>query len=313
MRVFFFNEYDYLSQIRIRLQFEEGVILAKLFTNNKIWYLHTSIRLNKILNLPFKKYWYKKYFDVKNKEDIDYVYFSEYVSPAYDKNYLNYLRKNYPKAKLVFNLSNPINDENHKYVHSLLKEFDHVISFDDKDVMNYGFTYYNGLYEPDLSIKKNENSCDIFFAGRGKNRLDFVHAIYQHLSRNNIKCEFYLYDVPLEKQLENTNIHYNTWLPYNILLQRVANSNVVLEILQDNQSGFSMRTCEALSYKKRLITNNSDIIKQPFYDPKYIRVVNSIDDFDISSIKSEYTPEYKEFDLSTKRFIAFLDNLCKTM
>jgi hypothetical protein len=310
MRVFFLTEYDYQKQIRKSLNQMNDVILAKTFPNNKFWYYHTSIKVNHMLNLPFKNVWYNKYFQIENCEDVQYIYFSEYVSPAYDKTYLKFLKRRFPHAKLVFALSNPINKENTLYVKSILDSFDFVTSFDEDDVKKHGFVYFNGLYEPDPNINPTQRKSDIFFAGRGKSRLNYIHELYIFLSSQNIKCDFYLFDVPFEKQLKNSDIHYNEWLPYPQLLQHVVNTNVVLEILQDAQTGYSMRTCEAITYKKRLVTNNVDLIKQPFFNPKYMKILSSVCDFDSSFIKNSDEPLYYDADFSVNRFVAFLDQLC---
>jgi len=112
-----------------------------------------------------------------------------------------------------------------------------------------------------------------------------------------------------EKQLTGTGIHYNCWLNYKQVLQRVADTKCVLEILQGEQHGFTIRTCEAVTYKKRLITNNQFLKKQPFYDPRFMCVIKKASDIPVDFISDAAEAVVTGADFSTERFIKFLETL----
>lgn len=309
MKILFLPEYDYWDAVRFRLERTEGVLLAETFSKNKLWYYHNSIRLNSYVPLPLKRIWYPEYFKVKNPENVKLILFFEYVAPAYDKQYLRYLRKKYPNAVLAFYIVNPINHENRRYLERILPLYDKVISFDEKEAAKNGFLYFNGLYERDDAIRESGDKSDVFFVGKGKDRLDMIHDIYRYLTARNIKCEFYVNNVEKEKQLTGTGIHYNCWLNYKQVLQRVADTKCVLEILQGEQHGFTIRTCEAVTYKKRLITNNQFLKKQPFYDPRFMCVIKKASDIPVDFISDAAEAVVTGADFSTERFIKFLETL----
>ena len=53
-------------------------------------------------------------------------------------------------------------------------------------------------------------------------------------------------------------------------------------MLQDNQSGQTVRSLEAAFFQKKLITNNSSIKYTPLYDPDRIFLIGEDDPEDIS-------------------------------
>lgn len=309
LKILFLPEYDYWDAVRSKLERKEGILLAETFSKNKLWYYHTSIRLNSYVPLPLKRIWYPEYFQVNKPESVELILFFEYVASAYDKKYLKYLRKKYPNAKLAFFIVNPINHENRRYLEKILPLYDKVITFDEKEAGKNGFLYFNGLYERDETIRESANKSDVFFVGRGKDRLDIIHEIYKELTARNIKCDFYVNNVEKEKQLQGTDIHYNSWLNYRQVLQHVVDTKCVLEILQGEQHGFTMRTCEAIIYKRRLITNNQSLKEQPFYDPRFMCIIEKASDIPDDFLSDTKEVEVSGADFSVERFINFLETI----
>ena len=68
------------------------------------------------------------------------------------------------------------------------------------------------------------------------------------------------------------------WMDYKEVIDIVKQSNCILEVVQEGQNGITLRTMEAVCYGKKLLTNNKNIVKYPFYDSKYISVFEDIDD-----------------------------------
>lgn len=60
----------------------------------------------------------------------------------------------------------------------------------------------------------------------------------------------------------------------------IQNSEIVLDILSKGkyaQKGLSFRVYEAMSYQKKMITNNIDIVNYDFYNPKNIFVIEDVE------------------------------------
>lgn len=56
-------------------------------------------------------------------------------------------------------------------------------------------------------------------------------------------------------------------------LDVLKESKVICEFVQDGQIGLTIRTLEALFFHKKLITTNSSIINEDFYNPKNILII----------------------------------------
>ncbi|MBP8794066.1 MAG: hypothetical protein KBH29_12885, partial [Lutibacter sp.] len=70
-------------------------------------------------------------------------------------------------------------------------------------------------------------------------------------------------------------------------------SNVMLDVCREDQSGLSFRIFESMMYRKKLITNNSDVRNYDFYNPNNILIVNK----DASNIyKDFFETAYQEIE-----------------
>ena len=88
-------------------------------------------------------------------------------------------------------------------------------------------------------------------------------------------------------------IHYYIgWKSYEEVLGGVLRSKVILEILQEGQSGPSLRYYEAVCYNKKLLSNNPNIVHFPYYDSRYMRYFSSPEDIDIAWITEDCDVDY---------------------
>lgn len=82
------------------------------------------------------------------------------------------------------------------------------------------------------------------------------------------------------------------WIPYEQVLASVLNTNVIIEVLQENQEGPSLRYYEAVCYNKKLLSNNRNLSDLPFYDPRYMKYFDKYEDIDIEWVKSREKINY---------------------
>ena len=54
-----------------------------------------------------------------------------------------------------------------------------------------------------------------------------------------------------------------------------------------------MRFYEALFYNKYLITNNVSAKEHPYFDDRYMQVIKSVEDIEVSKIKPEEVVDYQ--------------------
>ena len=87
---------------------------------------------------------------------------------------------------------------------------------------------------------------------------------------------------------------YNEMMKYEEVLRRIQQADILVDAIQGNSTGLTIKTCEAVVYNKKLITTNKEIIKYPFYDSKYICVVDSADDISDSFLYENRDVKFSE-------------------
>jgi hypothetical protein len=70
-------------------------------------------------------------------------------------------------------------------------------------------------------------------------------------------------------------------------------TNCILEVVQNNQAAVTLRTLEAIYYGKKLLTNNKNIKKYSFYNPKYIQVFSDVNEIDFDFVKKKIDVRYE--------------------
>lgn len=85
---------------------------------------------------------------------------------------------------------------------------------------------------------------------------------------------------------------YEESIAYKNVLKKVANSNCIIEFLQKDQNSQSLRFYEAVVLNKKLLTNNKNITKLPFYNEKYMKIFDKSYQIDFDWIKKRETIDY---------------------
>lgn len=141
-----------------------------------------------------------------------------------------------------------------------------ISTFDRDDAIKYEITYKDQFIRKKDIPHTSIASYDYYFLGFPKGRIDTLRLITNKLS--NIgkvgKCI-----VPESKEQQIT---------YEENIKYVCQSHCIVEILQDGQTGITLRALEALIYHKKLITNSKDIVNYEFYNPKNIFIWDNQDE-----------------------------------
>lgn len=273
------------------------------------------------ISLPFKRVWNKYYFidTFKTKRPLCFVFFNSWI--RIDVGLPLYLRKKYPRCKLVWMNQDLIKVQTYAYsnktfdVEKIKCEFDLCLSFDKGDCLTYGFTYHPLVFSEIKYRKDTEIKSDVYFLGRAKNRLDDIVDVYYYLTHKGLKCDFYIVGVNKEKQKAPDSIHYIESMDYQTNLKMILESKCLLEVMQESGTGFTQRGCEAVCLGKKLLTNNQFIIEEPFYNSKYISTFRSTDDMDeefVDNIRSNEMVDYHYKDrMSPIELLEFIENHLK--
>lgn len=285
--------------------------------NNKFLYyfyhLHFSFNIKRKLNLPFKRFWRKYYSLEQIKIDPNEEYcivFNDVALGRYDENYLNKFTK-LNNVHLVLMLVNTM-ERMKPIIGSHLKYFDSIYTFDQNDSKKFQFIYYPTMYSKiNYELSDNKKS-DAFFVGVAKKRLPLLKSIFRKLNESGVNCRFYISKVR-KSQTANDGIIYNNWLSYEDVLQYVIGSNCIIEVLDQNQVGGTLRMFEAICYNKKILTNNQLIKESKYYNPNFMQIFESVDDINPNFITSDIKVDYKyDNTFSPINFIKELESKFKT-
>ena len=164
-----------------------------------------------------------------------------------------------------------------KYIISF---FDRILSFDKVDVKKYGFEFCtNYIFDQSEPIKNH----DFLFFNISSHDDDYRFYKLVEMAKY-IKAHDWSYNF-ISVDIKNKNIKNNLLtirkdiIPVQSIKEQLLKSKILVEFQRENQIGLSFRVFEALGYRKKLITTNTDIVNYDFYNPQNILVLdpNNID------------------------------------
>lgn len=196
---------------------------------------------------------------------------------VYDKLVTRYIKKKNRNSKVILYLWNSITQEKLKFLQD--KNIDEVWTFDIEDSKKYNLPYNQQFYTNEIKLSNNKYIYDALFLGRPKERKNEILNIKKQLENNKLKTKIII----IEKQKDYVN--------YEEYLDILSKSKTVIDITNNNQTGLTLRPLEALFLKRKLITNNTDIVNYNFYNPDNIFIIG-IDDN--SKLKEFIDKPYKE-------------------
>ena len=160
------------------------------------------------------------------------------------------------------------------------KYFNQIYSFDKKDCQDNEFIYRPTFYSKRLEkLEKNKIKYEISFVGAYSIKRNFY--LKNIIDKNFTNKFIYLY-MDLKKYLKDYifNLNYKvkdinffkiSKEKYNLIMSQ---SEIVIDLLQFNQTGVTQRTLDALYLNKKIITNNEYIKNYDFYNSNNILIIN---------------------------------------
>ena len=210
-------------------------------------------------------------------------------------------RKLNPKLEISLYLINSIN------AHSLvmrnvkpkinLFRWNNVYTFDPEDAKQFGYKYlgFNYYSKPVGRLDVTEMNNVYFVGGLKGGRDELVYSVYKYLKTNGIKTmyDINVMDSKVEKIVDSNINYFNTWIPYSYVINKILKSKCILEIMQQGQYGATLRYFEAVTMNKKLLTNNPNIVNFPFYNPKWMKIFNVLEDIDLNWLASDENVDYQ--------------------
>ncbi len=280
------------------------------FIQTQMIRIHFSYKINRFIKIPFKRIWFKKLAENISKEkDSDIlliVYDRSFLS--LNEQFINYLRKRFTKIKIVYLFTNIVKysgAQEFNFVEKLNRVYDLVYAFDPDDAIKYNFQYSPLIYSMN-DVKHEDTKQQVFYVGKAKDRLEMILKCYEKFNEIGIDTNFSIFGVSDNEKKYDENIKYNKYISYDECLKHINESSCLLDIIQGDSAGYTIKTCEAIYYDKLLITTNKNIVNEPFYDSRYILVIDNAEDikkdfFDNKKVV-KYSKEAKDY-FSAKTFM----------
>lgn len=194
-------------------------------------------------------------------------------------------------CKLIYYFVNTINDSPEK-----LSDRWEIWSFDKNDCIKYGVKYNPAPYCK-MEIPPQNILYDAVFVGLNKGREALLGMLSDSMEKQGL--------IPFFKIVENKEQR----LSYEEVLLLNAQSRSIVEVLQNGQTGVTLRTMESLFYHQKLITNNKNIKQYKIYNAYNIFVLGEDDMADLTGFLStpyqqaeSHLENLYTFDMWAERF-----------
>lgn len=251
-----------------------GVAIETYF-KKKSFYQRIIGRIDRKLNTFFSYFFWNEW--KRKLNSIDTVILNSHV---YSIPIVRYINKKFPSIRIIVWYSNPVSKDTPIRFY---KELDcEIWSFDKDDCQKYHLRSNNQFIDHEMfNNLSNEIKYDLSFVGLDKGRLRQLLDLKCKFNEKNIST--YLYIVNSNKN-SSDSYDYEDRISYKELLNIEANSRALLDIVQPEQKGQTLRPIEALFFKKKIITNNYSILEADFYSHKNVFILgkdnsNNIEEF----------------------------------
>lgn len=180
--------------------------------------------------------------------------------------------------------------------HLLDGVFDEIFSFDKVDVATYGFSEINNYIYFDTPKTASQLKQNFIYIGSIDNRLDYLNQFAEHLKKQHQSFLFYAIGkkafINKLKQLflgKNKNIIFQKKrFSQQETLKMYAESETIVDLVRDNQTGLSFRIFEALGLQKKIITNNFSIQNYDFYTSNNVYLIDENKQFQSNVYTTSY-------------------------
>ncbi|MDQ5930159.1 MAG: hypothetical protein QG594_1946 [Bacteroidota bacterium] len=156
--------------------------------------------------------------------------------------------------------------------------FDEIYSFDKNDIKQYNFKESSNYIYFKQKYALPKPTIDFIYLGSIDNRIAILNKMAKIFNKTNKKYQLYaigkkaiVYKIKQFLLRKNKNIFFKTKkISQETALDLYKQSNIIIDIVRENQIGLSFRIFEAMALGKKIITNNHNIALYNFYNPNNI-------------------------------------------
>lgn len=180
-----------------------------------------------------------------------------------------------------------------------------IFSFDEYDAKRFGFSFCDQFYS--RIIRRTKSIIHgVYFIGNSKGRLNKILAFSEFFLSHGIQSSINVGNLS-RSEMKNlnsnnaVNVLFRT-LKYPETLKEMMKYDVILDIACDGQHGPSLRYYEAVVYNRKLISTNKEICKMRFYNPEFMKIVETPDQIDLAWLNGGGTSIMAMMDHSPRFF-----------
>lgn len=182
------------------------------------------------------------------------------------------LDKNYPcNAHILLRNSVRSNPRTVDYINKFKQQNYTVWSFDGFDCNQYNLKRYKQMIRSYPEFNSTPTVFDFSFVGRDKGREYFLEKL-----KTDLESKGFTMNINIRGKSKKDSICYKEYL------SELCQANCIVDIVQDQQSGLTLRPLEAMIYKRKLITNNDSVRESSFYHPNNVFMLT--DNYDLENI-----------------------------
>ena len=232
-----------------------------------------------ILNMPFKSWFYGKWKSYKDYKTI--IIFDALMR----EDLFQILKNNNPDARFIVYKWNPGTTQ--PWLDKMKNKGIEVYSFDISDCEKYPEIKFNQQFYPMFKTQTDIGSAiketqDFYFCGYNKNRFPLFKKLVNQFNKKDLSYKIIVREwsqYGIKKRSKTIDGIQMVWkeTTYEKILHDILKSKCLIDIVQKNQKGLTIRVMEALAYRKKILTNNSKLKKEPFYHPSNIFIIDEDD------------------------------------
>ena len=254
-----------------------------------------SKKVNKHCKILGKSFWFRtiiRQCHFPNKLPLVFIFNQSW----HDVSFIIWLQKKYPEIIRILFLDDTIDfcvrNMPHFALSSLKKEYNLILSYNPLDSVRYDLlqtrVYFSRI---PLAMLERREKVKLVFVGYAKDRLPLVLSIYDKI-KQKVSCNFIIVGSH-ECYFQGDGLCFiKKEMPYLAYLSYEVASDCILEVIKGDTQGCTYRVWEAVYYNKKLLTNWKGIFTFPYYNPKYMRYFETVEDIDINFLCSEETVDY---------------------
>ena len=222
------------------------------------------------------------------------------------KDYLNWLKKECPNAKINFTYNNLVTKAKH-LMPSQIPEGIRVWTYDCADADKYSINLYSTHPYCTAYLRPlEEPAYDVFFVGRDKGRAEFLLGLERDMKALGLKTDFV---IAKDGLLSHNKPYYSKELSYQDMIDHLVRSRAVLNVVMPGQKGITLRDIESVFFGVKLITTNKSIADYGFINRKNVFILG-VDKFEDLKEFLKTETEKEDFELLQKHtFSAYLNEI----